>query len=176
MALPPVITPSSPPIVSVISPIVTTSTPFGNITSNTVTYAQILSSLGTFVYGGEFIYMATNTYTQISQPFKYLHFDANGNQIVTYLPFAIDPYQSQPSIYFETNPDEIVLDGFSSLTFNLEPNNVVYFKTFVLVTSMTGFLDDIEQTNFQNLEQAEGVKFFDDFCNYLIDEEDGTKA
>lgn len=174
-APPPIITPLSPPIVSVVTPIITSSS-FASVTSNTVTYSQILSSLGTFVYGGEFIYMSTTSYTQISQPFKYLHFDSNGNQITTYLPFAVDPYQSQPSIYFETNPDEIVLDGFSSLTFNLLPSTTIFFKTFVLVNSMTGFLDDNNPSNFQVLEQAEGVKFFDDFCNYLIDEEDGTKA
>lgn len=176
MAAPsPIITPLSPPIVSVVTPTITTSS-FASVVSNTVTYNQILASLGTFVYGSEFIYMATNTYTQISQPFQYLHFDANGNQITTYLPFAIDPYQSQPSIYFETNPDEVTLDGFSSLTFTLEPNNVIYFKTFVLVTSDSGFLDDLHPSNFQQVEKAEGVKFFDDFCNYLIDEEDATKA
>jgi hypothetical protein len=165
----PIVTTSATPIVTVVSPL-------ANVSSPTVSYNQILQSLGTYIYGAEFIYLATNTYTQISQPFQYNHFDSNGNQITTYLPFTVDPYQNQPSIYFETNPDEIVLDGFSSLTFNLEPNNIVYFKTFVLVTSTSGFLDDINPSNFKQVEKAEGVKFFDDFCNYLIDEEDVTKA
>jgi hypothetical protein len=113
---------------------------------------------------------------QLGQDFKYLHFDANGNQIVTYLTIGIDPYQDQSATYYETNPEEIVLDGFSSLTFNLLPNQTVFFKTFVTVDSISGYLNEFNPDNFQQLEKAEGVKFFDDFCNYLIDEEDATKA
>jgi len=152
MSFAPIVTTNSTPIVTV-SPNITSSPT--SVFSSNVTYDQILQSLGSFVYGSEFIYLATTTYTQIGQPMKYLHFDANGNQAQTYLPFAVDPYQSQPAIYYETNSDEIILDGFSSLTFNLEPNITVYFKT---------------------LEKTEGVKFFEDYCNYLIDEEDATKA
>lgn len=175
MAAPNII-PLSTPIVTVITPIVTSSNPFSNVTSNTVTYNQILESLGTYVYGSEFIYIYTNSYTQLGQDFQYLHFDANGNQIVTYLTIGVDPYQNQSAIYYETNPEEVILDGFSSLTFNLLPNSVVYFKTFVTVDSMGGYLNEIHDDNFQNVEKAEGVKFFNDFCNYLIDEEDATKA
>lgn len=173
MSFSPIITPSSTPIVT-ISPAITPSPT--SVFSTNVTYEQILQSLGTMVYGTEFIYLATTTYTQIGQPMKYLHFDANGNQIQTYLPFAVDPYQSQPSIFYETNSDEIVLDGFSSLTFNLEPNITVYFKTFTLVQSESLMLNSLHEDNFQDVEKAEGVKFFDDYCNYLIDEEDATKA
>lgn len=167
--VPPLITPSSTPIVSVVSPL-------ANISSPTISYNQILQSLGTFVYGAEFIYIYTSSYVQLGQDFKYLHFDANGNQIVTYLTIGIDPYQDQSATYYETNPEEIVLDGFSSLTFNLLPNQTVFFKTFVTVDSISGYLNEFNPDNFQQVEKAEGVKFFDDFCNYLIDEEDATKA
>lgn len=160
--VPPIITTNNVPIVSFVAP--------------NVTYNQILESLGSYVYGVEFIYLATTNYTQISQPVKYNHFDANGNAINTYLPFAVDPYQNQPSIYFHTNPDEVILDGFSSLTFDIDPNNIVFFKIFVTAVSTGGYLNTIEPTNFEVLENAEGVKFFDDFCRYLIDEEDVPKA
>ena len=173
MSFAPIVTTNSTPIVTV-SPNITSSPT--SVFSSNVTYDQILQSLGSFVYGSEFIYLATTTYTQIGQPMKYLHFDANGNQAQTYLPFAVDPYQSQPAIYYETNSDEIILDGFSSLTFNLEPNITVYFKTFTLVTSESLMLNALRDDNFQEVEKTEGVKFFEDYCNYLIDEEDATKA
>lgn len=167
MSFSPIITPSSTPIVS-ISPSITPSP--ATVTATNISYQQILASLGTFVYGSEFIYMATTSYTQIGQAMQYIHFDSNGNQIQTYLPFAVDPYQSQPAIYFETNSQEVVFDGFSSLTFDLQPNTTVYFKVFVLVEGESIMLNALHKDEFQKLEEAEGVSFFKDFCNYLIDE------
>lgn len=175
MSFAPIITPSSTPIVS-ISPSTSVGSYSSINASGNVTYSQILASLGTMVYGAEFIYLSSDSYTQVAQTFQYLHFDSNGNQIVTYLPFVIDPYQNQPAIYYETNEDEIVLDGFSSLTFSLEPNKIVYFKAFTLVESNSLQLNDLHNDAFQDVEEAEGVQFFKDFCNYLIDEEDATKA
>lgn len=161
----------------IVAPIITTSnTPIVSFVAPNVTYNQILQSLGTYVYGVEFIYLATNSFNEISQSVQYQHFDSNGNQIVTYLSFGIDPYQDQPSIYYHTNPTEIVLDGFSSLTLDINSNSVIYFKIFVTVQTMGSYLNAIEPTNFEVLEQAEGVKFFDDFCRYLIDEEDVPKT
>jgi hypothetical protein len=152
-----------------IAPVITTSNPMVSITSDNVTYQQILSSLGTFVYGVEFIYLSAQTFSQISVPFNYFHFDSNGNQMQTYLPFNVDPYQKSPSKYYNTNSEEIVLDGFSSLTFPLEPNSVLYLKTFVEVKSNSLSLDEITPNAFTDLENQQGFKFFDDFCNYLID-------
>ena len=171
-AHPPIITPSSPPIVSI-----TPNVSVGNYTTvNTgsgVSYAQILESLGTMNYGAEFIYVYSSSYTQIAQAYQYFHFDANGNQAQTYLPFAVDPYQNQPALYYETNSDEIVFDGFSSLTFNLMPNATVYFKAYFDVVSNSLLLNNLHKDSFQELEASEGVKFFDDYCNYLIDEPNG---
>jgi len=117
MSFAPIVTTNSTPIVTV-SPNITSSPT--SVFSSNVTYDQILQSLGSFVYGSEFI--------------------------------------------------------FSSLTFNLEPNITVYFKTFTLVTSESLMLNALHDDNFQDVEKTEGVKFFEDYCNYLIDEEDATKA
>jgi cytochrome oxidase Cu insertion factor (SCO1/SenC/PrrC family) len=89
----------------------------------------------------------------------------------SYLAFAIDPYQDQPAIYYETSPNEIIFDGFSSLTFNLYAQELVYFKMFALIEYMGGDLEQYGDNNFEELENAEGVKIFDDYCNYLIDQE-----
>lgn len=162
---------TAPPMISVTP---TTLPVPVSIAASTVTYAQILQSLGTFVYGGEFIYMYSPSYTQVGQPMAYNHFDANGNAITSYLPFVIDPFQSQSAVYYETNPTEVVLDGFSALSFTLQANNSLYFKTFTLVTADPYFLNETNLDEFQKLEEAQGIKFFDDYCNYLIDSEDGT--
>jgi hypothetical protein len=152
-----------------ITPVITTSSPMISITSDNVTYEQILQSLGTNVYGVMFIYLSAESFSQISVPFNYFHFDANGNQMQTYLPFNVDPYQKLPSKYYNTDKEEIILDGFSSLTFPLEPSSVLYFKTFVEVDSNSMMLDAISPNAFTQMEETQGIKFFDDFCNYIID-------
>lgn len=162
--LPSVVTTALVPMVSAVPPTSSISTP-------TITYNQLMNSLGTYNYGSEFFYLSANSYKQIGQPFFYTHFDAAGNQISTYLPFAIDPYQSRSSIYYETRPDEIIFDGFSSLTFTLYAQELVYFKMFSLVEYVGGDLEQYGDNNFETLENAEGVKIFDDYCNYLIDQE-----
>ena len=152
-------------------PMVSASPPSSSISTPNITYNQLINSLGTFVYGSDFLYLSSTTYKQINQPFFYTHFDASGNQISTYLAFAIDPYQDQPSIYYETNPDEIIFDSFSSLTFTLYAQELVYFKMFDLIEYMGADLEKFGDNAFIQIEKAEGIKFFDDYCNYLIDKE-----
>lgn len=170
MAISPTISTITTPMVS-INPTLSTANS-ATITPPNVSYNQILNSLGTYVYGGEFIYMSGTNYVQVAQTFKYNHFDANGRSVATFLPFVVDPYQSQPAVYNETNPDEVVLDGFSALTFLLKAGNTVYFKIFTLVNANTYYLNKENKDNFEVVEASEGIDFFNDFCNYLIDEED----
>lgn len=152
-------------------PMVSAVPPTSSISTPTITYNQLMNSLGTYNYGSEFFYLSANSYKQIGQPFFYTHFDAAGNQMSTYLPFAIDPYQDQSSIYYETRPDEIIFDGFASLTFVLYAQELVYFKMFAIVEYVGGDLEQFGENNFETLEKAEGVKIFEDYCNYLIDQE-----
>jgi hypothetical protein len=170
MPITPTITTTSTPMV-LISPSLSTSTS-ASVSSPQVTYSQILASLGTMVYGGEFIYLASDTFQQVGQIFAYVHFNSNGDRIETSLPFTIDPYQDQPTIYYETNPKEIILDGFSSLSFTLNANSTLYFKIYTVVSSMSMRLNELHYDNFQDLERIEGFGFYNEFCNYLIDEED----
>ena len=162
--IPSVISSALVPMVSVVPPSSSVSTP-------TITYSQLMQSLGTYVYGSEFFYLSSTTFKQINQPFFYTHFDAAGNQVSSYLAFAVDPYQQLPAIYYETRPNEIIFDGFSSLTFDLYAQELVFFKMFALIEYMGGDLEEFGDNNFEELENAEGVKIFDDYCNYLIDQE-----
>jgi hypothetical protein len=152
-------------------PMVSAVPPSSSISTPTITYNQLMNSLGTYDYGSEFLYLSSTTFKQISQPFFYTHFNAAGNQVSSYLAFAIDPYQQQSSIYYETRSDEVIFDGFASLTFVLYAQEIVYFKMFALVEYMGGDLEQYGDNNFEALEKAEGVKIFEDYCNYLIDQE-----
>lgn len=159
----------SPSLATGISPVISVTSSSISVTGVGITYQQFLASLGTYNYGTEFIYMSASNYQQITQAIQYFHFDSNGNQVQAYLPFVTDPYQFQPSIYYETEKDEIVFDGFSSLTFSLIANSIVYLKFYVEIIYMAGALDSENGSPFQKLEETEGVKFFDDYCNYIID-------
>ena len=158
----------TPSTSTTITPLISVSLPY-QVQGVGVSYQQFLNSLGKYNYGVEFFYMWAATYPEIGQPIYYTHFTANGNQIATYLPFNVDPYQHQPSIYYEADPSLIILDGLSSLSFTIYPASTVFLKLFVTIAYMGNELDDIGMNNFEEIEVREGVKFFDDFCNYLID-------
>lgn len=157
-----------------VTPTITTQAPLVTIDTQEsgVTYDQILASLGTMVYGTELIYIYGASNQQIAQPFYYTHTDVNGNADQKYLPFSIDPNQSQTSLYYETNKNEIVFDGLSSLNFNLLPSSTVYLKFYTEVKEIRSSLDRYYNNLFIELEDREGVKFFHDFKDYLIDKED----
>jgi hypothetical protein len=159
----------SPILATGISPVISVTSSSVVVNGVGITYQQFLNSLGSWNYGTEFIYMSATNYQQITQAIQYFHFDSNGNQVQAYLPFVTDPYQFQPSIYYETEKDEIVFDGFSSLTFSLIANSVVYFKFFTEIIYTAGELDSKNGSPFQQLEETEGVKFFEEYCNYIID-------
>jgi hypothetical protein len=163
--------PIPPVTTTIVTPIISVSMPY-SIVGTGITYAQFLQSLGSYSYGAEYFYLSTTSYQQIGQPFFYNHFDANGNSISTFLPFSVDPYQAQPSIFYETEPDQIILTGLSSLQFNLFSQNTIFFKFFAQVTYMGNELDDKNSNSgdnlFEEIEKNEGISFFDDYCNYII--------
>lgn len=163
-----------PPSTSTVTPTISLAFPSG-IAGVGITYNQFLNSLGTYNYGAEFFYLSSTSYTQIGQPVYYNHFDANGNSITTYIPFAVDPYQSQPSIFYETNSDEIIITKLSSMQFNVEPNTTIYFKFFATITYLGNELDDKKDNDgydlFTEIEKRESMNFFSGYCDYLIDEE-----
>lgn len=160
------------PMVSVIPPSVTSVGPSLSVVTPTITYNQLINSLGTYNYGALFFYISAATFQEINQPFFYVDFDANGNQMSTYLPFTVDPYQFTPSLYYkDVDPEIIIFDNTSSLTFTLFANSIVYFKMFALIANMAGFFDRFADDNFETIEKLEGISFFDDYCNYLIDQE-----
>jgi hypothetical protein len=93
------------------------------------------------------------------------------------LPFAVDPYQSQPSIYYKTNDEEIIFTGLSYIQIPVLPNQVIYFKCFTTIAYIGNQLDDQSNENgdnlFEEIEESNQMVFFEDYCNYLIDSDSG---
>jgi len=153
----------SPTISSISSPI-TVTLPYGG---NGVTYNQFLQSLGSYNYGIRFFYVSSTSYLQIGQPVTYNHFDANGDSVTVTLPFTVDPYQSQPSMFYETEEDQIIVTRLSSLTMTILPNTTVFFKFFASVSYVGSDLDRQGQNNMRDTEKSMGMTFFDGYCNVL---------
>ena len=161
-----------PVTTTLITPVISVSMPIQTSPAG-ITYSQFLQSLGKYNYGVEYFYIFASTIQEIGQPVYYNHFDANGNSVTTYLPFAVDPYQARPALFYETESDQIILTGLSSLQFIVYANKTIYLKFFATITYLGNELDDKNSFSgdnlFEELEKVEGVDFFDDYCNYLID-------
>jgi len=166
--------PITPITTTLIAPVISVSMPL-QVTGIGASYSQFLQSLGTYNYGAEYFYLYASTYAEIGQPVYYNHFDANGNSVSVFLPFAVDPYQQQPALFYETESDQIILTGLSSLQFTVYAGKTMYFKFFATIAYTGSELDDRNlpqgDNTFEELERAEGITFFDDYCNYLIDNE-----
>lgn len=169
MGYSPTITTSSP--IVTVYPSVSTAVS-ATITSPTVSYNQILNSLGAFVYGGEFIYLYSENPAQVSLPLGFSHNQINGNKVTTYYPNATDAYQAQNASYIETDPEGVMFDSMSALSFLLLSNTSLYFKLFSKVTANTLYLDEVSPDAFEQSDNVMGDSFFKDYCNYLFDEED----
>lgn len=135
------------------------------------TYQQILASLGTYVYGANFIYLAATNYSEINQAVFYNHFNAFGESVSESLPFQTDPYQSQPTIYYQGDEETLVFDGFSSMKFNVQPNSTIFLKFYMTISYVGSPLEKNSKNAFQMFEDAEGLNFFNEYCDYLFDDE-----
>lgn len=134
-----------------------------------VTYQQVINSLGKYVYGTNFIYISASTFPEITQAVYYNHFNASGDSLTTYLPFSPDPYQSQPSLYYSSDDDVVIFDGFSNMTFNIFASSTVYLKYYMTITYIGSELDETSSSAFKMFEEEQSMDFFAGYCDYLID-------
>jgi len=96
-----------------------------------VSYASFVNSLGTYVYGLDKIYMRCSNIAQLSNPITYNYYDANGDSQQYVLSPTIDPYQKYPSLILDKFPDNLMLDGNTSMSFTLNANQTL---TFTLIS------------------------------------------
>jgi hypothetical protein len=102
------------------------------ISSNDSTpYFAIQNSMGSYLYGIYYIYMQSNTPEQLLQGLSFRAYNVNGD-IKTFInTTTIDPYQYQNSLFLKPISKNIVLDGRTSINFNLLANESVNFIFYV---------------------------------------------
>ena len=135
-------------------------------TSTNVTYDEIKRSLGDYIYLVKRLYLFTDNFKQLSGLVRYQHYDVNGNKVVESLTPTIDPYQTQKSLFYDTSDKNVLLDGQSSLTFNLLPLTFIKVEFFATKVAKRDYLDAIlpDANNFKQLETAMGsFNFFQDW-------------
>lgn len=119
------------------------------ISSNDGTpYFQIQNSMGSFLYGVDEIYLQANSAEQLLQGLSFRSYDVNGDVSNFINTTTVDPYQYQNSIFIKPIRNDIVLDGRTSINFNLLPSETINFVFYVtehfngMFLPKTKFLDD----------------------------------
>lgn len=113
------------------------------ITSNKGTpYFMIQNSMGSFQYGVNEIYIQSNTTQQLLQGLSFRSYDVNGD-IANFLnTTTVSPYQYQNSLFLKPIRNDIVLDGRTSISFNLLPSENVNFVFYVTEQANVMFLKE----------------------------------
>jgi hypothetical protein len=164
----------TPIISTALVPFISVTCPVDFDTGSSVTYSEIISSLGSFNYEANFFYTYSQSCIQVGQVYNYNATDTAGNQVVSNLPFIIEPYQYQCASYFYPDEEQVIFDGSSQLSFNILPATSLVFKMYANTAYVSAPLDqmgDRGQNAFKNLENQGFIQvgFFDDYCSYLLD-------
>jgi hypothetical protein len=113
------------------------------ISSNDATpYFVIQNSMGSFLYGIFYIYLQGSSPEQLLQGMNFRTYDVNG-EIKNFInTTTIDPYQYQNSLFIKPISDDIVLNGRTSINFNLLPTETVNFVFYVNQTANSYLLKE----------------------------------
>jgi hypothetical protein len=112
----------------------TTFYPNGTYTissNNSTPYFVIQNSMGSYLYGIFYIYLQSNTPKQLLQGLSFRAYNVNGDIKSFINTTLIDPYQYQNSLFVKPVRNDIVLNGRTSINFNLLPNETVNFVFYV---------------------------------------------
>lgn len=131
-----------------------------------VTYQQFQNSLGQYVYIVQGFYLFCTNLVQLTSAVNYNLYDAGGNQTITNIVTTVDPYQEATSIVVDLKNSitDIILNGNSSVSFEVLPNVVLQFKTF------NRRIDNSFGRHLDNFKQIEYLDFNPDFFNNYGDQ------
>jgi hypothetical protein len=106
------------------------------ISSNDATpYFVIQNSMGSYLYGIFYIYLQSNSANQLLQGMNFRTYDVNG-EIKSFInTTVISPYQYQNSLFVKPVSKDIVLNGRTSINFNLLPTETINFVFYVNQTA-----------------------------------------
>ena len=149
--------------------ITSNTTPAISITlSNNTTYQQFKNSLGSYVYLIERIYLYSPILQQIQGGFGYSRYDSNGKQNLQTILSTISPYQTQNSIFIDTNDKQLIIDGRDYVRFRMYANNSLSVKLYCERLANQDKLDQFHLNNFKDLERSSGsFGFFDQYVDIL---------
>ena len=152
------------------SPTITNNTTpaISNKMTGNTTYAQFKNSLGQYCYLVDQAYLFTDTLIQIQGNFTYSKYDSSGSQNLQSIISAIDPFQSQNSIYLDTSEKNLVIDGRDYVRFKMQPNATLQVKLYCKRVSNADTLDLNGMNNFKALEfDTDKYNFFDQYQDIL---------
>ena len=87
--------------------------------------------MGSYLYGITYIYLQSNTPEQLLKGLNFRTYDVNGDVRSFLNTTTIDPYQFQNSLFVKPIASDIVLNGRTSINFNLLPSENVNFVFYV---------------------------------------------
>jgi len=125
------------------------------ISLDSTPYYMIQNSMGSFVYGIEQMYLKANSNSQILESYKFRKYNVNGNIESFYEVPTINPYQYQSSLFLDMKKDNVVLDGRTSLSLTILPNETLFL---ILYTNQLANRDFVPETNFFNNDFFNGYK------------------
>ena len=148
-----------------ISPtIINNTTPAVTIVGGNISYDEIRRSLGDYVYYVKRVYLFSTNIKQINGVVSYQIYDVNGKQSIQSLTPTVDPYQTQNSLFYDIDGKDVILNGQSSLAFDLLPNVTLKLEFFTNRLAKKDALDLITPSNFKTLASAMGnYTFFEDW-------------
>lgn len=89
-------------------------------------YNALINSMGSWVYQIKNIYLKANQLSQFTNPIFFSEYDVNGTRQSFFQITPVDPYQFQNALNFDLTKDDVVLNGRTTLSMTLEPNETLF--------------------------------------------------
>jgi hypothetical protein len=129
-----------------------------------ITYEEFTAIVGTVDFKLKQLFLEAQSNAQILQPINYNIIDSDGRQYNNTLKPKIDPYQYRSSLIQPTDAFQVILNGLSSLGFNLLPNENVTLSLISDKASFYDALDQVSKNNFKRIDDDLGnLQLWDSF-------------
>jgi len=133
-----------------------------------VTYEEFLSSLGQFVYKVNSYFLQCQSLQQLQQAIAYNIFDSSGNVLAQAIIQNPDPYQYTASIVQDLKDMGIILNGQSTISFNVLPGEFITMSLCTVQVSNQDELNRMHEDNFEQADDSNGnLQLFEDYSNCL---------
>jgi hypothetical protein len=101
-------------------------------------YNALINSMGSWVYKINTMYLKANQLVQFTNPLLFNEYDVNGTRQSFFQIMPVDPYQFQTALNFDLVMNDVVLNGRTTLSTTLNPNEIVFLviRTEALTNKM----------------------------------------